>query len=258
LPENIEPGSDFFGVLADLVDYLPELTLVGGWVPYIYANFLWRNPAARPVFTSDVDWGVAMSSAKSHKKTIFEVLSGLKYSERHLEIGKLQPVVFYRKNKTRLDFIAPLGGPDEDCAEMMGREVAVSRLEHFDFLLKHAVEVPVSRGGNKYVLRCPRPSAFVCHKCATFTDRTDRQKMAKDLYYAYFVLRYAPDVEKIKAEMRGYSAISLYAKAMANLREYFSGEIGRGSAMVAQENGPDYYIDDLEADIHARFLRIIE
>ena len=258
MPEHIELESDFFGVLADLVDYLPELTLVGGWVPYVYASFRWRNQAARPVFTSDVDWGVAMSNAKSHKKTVFEVLSDLKYSERHLEIGKLQPVVFYRKNKTRLDFIAPLDGSERCYAGILGREVAVSRLEHFDFLLKHTVETSVRRGGNEYTLRCPRPSAFICHKCATFTDRIDRQKMAKDLYYAYFVLRYAPDAEEITAEMRGYSTAPLYAKAMANLRKYFAGETGRGYAMVAQENGPDYYIDDLAADIRARFFKITE
>jgi hypothetical protein len=104
--------------------------------------------------------------------------------------------------------------------------VAVSRLEYFDFLLKHAVEISLRRGGNEYALRCPTPSAFVCHKCAAFTDREDRQKMAKDLYYAYFVLRFAPAPDKIAEEIRGYSADPLYAKAMANLREYFAGETG--------------------------------
>ena len=79
----------------------------------------------------------------------------------------------------------------------------MSRLEYFDFLLRHAAEVNLKRGGSEYVLRVPEPSAFVCHKCATFTDRIDRQKMAKDLYYAYFVLRYAPDPDKIAAEIRG-------------------------------------------------------
>ena len=49
-----------------------------------------------------------------------------------------------------------------------------------------------------------------------------------------------------------------YAKAMANLREYFAGEMGRGCVMVAQENGPDHYIDDLAGDIHSRFLKIIK
>jgi len=45
---------------------------------------------------------------------------------------------------------------------------------------------------------------------------------------------------------------------MANLRAYFSGETSRGCAMVAQENGPDHYIDDLISDIRARFLKIME
>jgi len=257
LPENTEFEADFFGVLADLEAYLPELTLVGGWVPYVYANFLWRNPAAKPVFTSDVDWGLYPGSAQPGRKTIFEALSALKYSERHLELGKMQPVVFYRKNKTRLDFITPVGGEEGACASILGREVLVNSLEYFDFLLKHAAEVSVRRGGKAYALRCPSPSAFVCHKCATFTDRVDRQKMAKDLYYAYFVLRYAPNPDRIAAEMRGYLADPLYAKAMANLREYFSVETGRGCAMVAQENGPDYYIDNLTADIHSKFLKIV-
>lgn len=127
MPKNTGFEADFFGVLADLEDYLPELTLVGGWVPYIYANFLWHNPAARPVFTSDVDWGLDPVGLQPHGKTIFEVLSALKYSERHLKIGKMQPVVFYRKNKTRLDFITPLGGPEGPCVGILGREVAVSR-----------------------------------------------------------------------------------------------------------------------------------
>jgi len=163
LPDNTGLEADFFGVLADLEDYLPELTLVGGWVPYVYANFLWRDPAARPVFTSDVDWGLGPAGAQPRRKTIFEVLSALKYSERHLKTGKMQPVVFYRKNKTRLDFITPPGTAESACAGILGGEVAVSRLE------------------------------------------------------------------------------------------YFAGKAGRGCAMVAQENGPDPYIDDLAADVHAGF-----
>lgn len=39
--ENIE--SIFFKVLADLKEYLDDLTLVGGWTPYVYSRFLWNN-----------------------------------------------------------------------------------------------------------------------------------------------------------------------------------------------------------------------
>lgn len=39
----------FFHVLEDLKDYLYDLTLVGGWVPYVYSRFLWNNVLAKPV-----------------------------------------------------------------------------------------------------------------------------------------------------------------------------------------------------------------
>lgn len=48
----------FFNVLEDICDYLPDLTLVGGWIPYIYSNFLWKTSIRVPVTTVDIDFGV--------------------------------------------------------------------------------------------------------------------------------------------------------------------------------------------------------
>ena len=256
MPEKSGFEADLFGVLDDLSAYLADLTLVGGWVPYLYVRFLWRSGGATPVFTSDVDLGLAPEQARTPKKTIFETLSALKYAERHLELGKLYPVVFYRKNKTRLDFIAPAGAGDSAANRLLGREISLSRLEDFAFLIDNVVEIPVKRGGREYVVRCPRPGAFVLHKCATFTDRDDRQKMGKDLYYAYFVLRHAPDQEALAAEMRQYMKEAIFAKASANLKEYFGGEGGRGCTMVEKEYGPDEYLEDLHGDINGRFSEI--
>lgn len=247
--------SDLFGVLDDLSGYLVDLTLVGGWVPYIYARFLWRSGGTVPVFTSDVDLGLALGQTRAHKKTIFETLSSLNYAERHLEIDKLYPIVFYRKNKTRLDFIAPTGAGDSSVNRMLGREISLNRLDGFDFLVNNVMEIPLKRGGRAYTLRCPRPGAFVVHKCATFTDRDDRQKMGKDLYYAYFVLRHFPNQEELAAEMRKYVKDDLFAKASANVKEYF-GNGGRGSVLVEKENGPDEYLEDLQGDINSRFAAI--
>jgi len=47
----------FFNVLEDLKEYLVDLTLVGGWVPYVYSKFLWKNILTEPVTTVDVDFG---------------------------------------------------------------------------------------------------------------------------------------------------------------------------------------------------------
>ena len=79
--EKIE--SAFFNVLEDINEYLPGLTLVGGWMPYIYSNFLWKTPVRNPVTTVDIDFGVDQSITRDYSKTIFETLSSLDYKERH-------------------------------------------------------------------------------------------------------------------------------------------------------------------------------
>lgn len=82
----------FFHVLEDLKDYLYDLTLVGGWVPYVYTRFLWKNVLAKPVTTVDIDFGFGEVKKGIYPKTIFDMLSSLDYNERHLTIGKLYPV----------------------------------------------------------------------------------------------------------------------------------------------------------------------
>ena len=78
----------FFNVLEDMRDYLPDLTLVGGWMPYIYSNFLWKTSVRKPVTTADIDFGVGQSVTGDYSKTIFETLSSLDYKERHLKMDR--------------------------------------------------------------------------------------------------------------------------------------------------------------------------
>lgn len=49
--------STFFKVLSDLKEYLDDLTLVGGWLSYVYAKYLWNDLAIKPVTTADIDFG---------------------------------------------------------------------------------------------------------------------------------------------------------------------------------------------------------
>jgi len=67
--ENIE--TIFFKVLEDLKDYLVDLTLVGGWMPYVYSRFLWNNLVVKPIITTDIDFGVGSAKTKVHPRTIF-------------------------------------------------------------------------------------------------------------------------------------------------------------------------------------------
>ena len=64
----------FFKVLQDLKDYLDDLTLVGGWLSYVYSKFLWHNFEVQAVMTVDIGFGFGGNKTKPHSKTIFKVL----------------------------------------------------------------------------------------------------------------------------------------------------------------------------------------
>ena len=85
--------SVFFDVLEDLKDYLADLTIVGGWLPFLYSNFLWKNFVRIPITTVDIDFGVGAPANQDHPKTIFETLSILNYGERHPQMDRMFPVL---------------------------------------------------------------------------------------------------------------------------------------------------------------------
>ncbi|MBF0386684.1 MAG: hypothetical protein HQL20_02375 [Candidatus Omnitrophica bacterium] len=247
----------FFDVLEDLKDYLPDLTIVGGWMPYIYSNFLWKNFVRIPVTTADIDFGVDESGNLKHPKTIFETLSGLNYTERHPRMDRMFPVVLL-KEKVLVEFITY---PDVDfkaIEKLVGGQMQVNKIEKFDFLLKHRVLITAKapRGKGTYVLNCPAPSAFLYHKGATFISRENKEKQAKDLYYMYFILRYTPDVDAILKEIFQFSRDGYFKSVSDNLAKFFERASSQGCLMVERENGPDEFIRDLRQDIFERFSKL--
>lgn len=250
----------FFRVLKDLKDYLNDLTLVGGWVPYIYTRFLWNNVLAKPITTVDIDFGFGDVKEKVYSKTIFDKLSSLDYTERHLEIGKIYPVVLYKKGKIPIDFITFPEIGNDIIEKFIGRQIDINKIDMFDFLIKYRMPINIK---NKYrkvssEIYCPKPSAFLYQKGAVFIDREDEQKRAKDLHYIYFILRYAPDIDIIFKEIIEYHKKGYFKNISQNLSKYFERSASQGCLMVEKENGPDDYIDDLRQDIFERFKKLRE
>lgn len=248
--------SIFFKVLNDLKEYLDVLTLVGGWLSYVYAKYLWNNLSIRPVTTTDIDFGLGIVKVGIYRRTIFELLSSLDYKERHPQMDRMYPVVLYKEGKVRIDFIAPARIHKDLIDKIAGRQIEINKIEGFDFLLKHTITVDVKNKKEIYKIHCPKPSAFLYHKAATFIDRNDEQKQAKDLHYMYFILRYAPDADIILKEMLQYKKQGYFKGISENLSDYFVGKTSKGCLMVEKENGPDPYVDDLREDIFQRFKRL--
>lgn len=168
----------FFEVLEDLKDYLDDLTLVGGWLPYVYTKFLWDNLSVQPVTTVDIDFGFGGSKTKVYSKTIFELLSSLDYRERHLQMDRMYPVVLYKHGKVPIDFITSPKTKDKLVEKFVGRQININRIDKFDFLLKNRISLEAKTGKKKvsYKVHCPKPSSFLYHKGATFIDREDKLK----------------------------------------------------------------------------------
>src|SRR3989338_11568594 len=195
----------FFNVLEDISDYLPDLTLVGGWMPYVYSNYLWKTSVRNPVITVDIDFGVDESVTGEYSKTIFETLSSLGYKERHPKMDRMFPVVLY-KEKFPVDFITYPAVDIKAIEKMVGQQIQINKIDKFDFLLKHriSINIPAKKKKKSYLLNCPNSAAFLYHKGATFIDRENKEKQAKDLYYMYFILRYAPDIDEVLREVSQY------------------------------------------------------
>jgi hypothetical protein len=196
---------------------------------------------------------------RDYPKTIFETLSPLDYRERHPQMDRAFPVVLY-KRKIPVEFITY---PEVDInviEKLVGAQIQISKIAKFDFLLKHRVPIPVqTKKKNKlYHVHCPKPSAFFYHKGATFINRENKEKQAKDLYYMYFILRYAPDIDAIVEETAQYSKEGYFKSISDNLKKFFERISSPGCLLVEQENGPDEYIHDLRQDIFERFNKLRE
>jgi len=161
--ENVE--AVFFNVLRDMRGYLPDLTLVGGWMPYVYSHFLWKTSVRNPVTTVDVDFGVDHNVISNYSKTIYETLSSLNYNERHLKINRMAPVVLCQ-GKVPVEFITYPAADMTSIEAMVGPQTHINRMANFDFLLNHRVLIKIEtrKKDASLMVHCPRLSAFSYHK----------------------------------------------------------------------------------------------
>ncbi|MBN1493405.1 MAG: hypothetical protein JW938_04595 [Candidatus Omnitrophica bacterium] len=118
----------FFNVVDDIRDYLPDLTLVGGWMPYIYSNYLWKAKIRNPIVTVDIDFGVGHTVAGKYQKTIFETLSRLGYKERRPKTDRMFPVVLY-KEKVPVEFITYPTVDIKAIEKMVGTQIQINKIE---------------------------------------------------------------------------------------------------------------------------------
>lgn len=100
LPEIYPNEKLLLQVIHDLREFMPFFVLVGGWVPFIYAKYVWGNISNLAVNTSDIDFGVLNKEYKGIE-TITSRVKKLGYGERHISMDRLIPFTPVIKSKVR-------------------------------------------------------------------------------------------------------------------------------------------------------------
>ena len=241
-------------VIDDLVDFLPYLVLVGGWVPYIYARYIWKNVPNLAVTTSDIDFGVGVLGFDG-KDTVASRVQKLGYGERHVSMDRMIPFVPIVKDtvgdlKAEVEFITDPKVPRAFVNKIIGPEIKINEIEHFSLLLESVITAKM----DEREIQIPTESMFTFHKLLTFVERQNREKLKKDLYYVYYMLRFCPKKEQLVDDVLSLIKSRKEGKRVKqNLNEYFNSVDSKGPFFVEEENGPDAYIGNLRQDIFDRF-----
>ena len=209
------------------------------------------------VTTGDIDFGVGGHDFKG-KDTVSSRVQSLGYGERHVSMDRSFPFVPIVKDpardvKAEVEFITDPEMPKDAVNKIMGTAITINEIKHFGLLLNSVITVKMKNND----IRMPTEAMFTFHKMLTFIDRQNMEKLRKDLYYVYYMLRFSPGraqladdvVELIKKLKKG-------KKVIRNLDQYFNKAEAKGPLYVKDENGPDAYIDDVRQDAFEKFSDI--
>lgn len=253
----------FLNVMYSFRHYLRHLVLVGGWVPYLYSKYLWKNLSVFPVSTLDIDIGIEEVKPYWKDNSLFNKFKNLGYELEPIyekEPYPLVPIYIDKEKKLlmRIEFITSFYVSDDTINRFVGKEIAVHRIDEFEWLLGETIELKIPYKRNIIKLKLPQPYVFLFHKGLTFNMREDDVKKAKDLYYLYYVLRFCPDYEKLINEIKLLENKEGFYIFIKNIKEVFSSEISDGPMKIESISGFDPYISSLRKDAYIRVQKFIK
>ncbi len=251
----------FLKVLKDLKEYLPYLIVVGGWVPYIYRNYIWKAEIDKPYLTADIDIGIKTKFENFKQDSIYKRLTELQYWERHVEIGKVYPIVPEVKltkdtAPIPLEFICGKDISESLLERLIGPQILVNKLEYFEIILEDAIKTEIKEEETLIEIFIPSPENYVFHKLLTFPLRSDNIKMRKDLYYIYYILRFSPNSAYLLDNISKFKDRAECEIAKDNLDKFFLHKLSEGVLLAAEEFGPDVRVKDIREHIFKIFRKL--
>jgi len=238
-----------FRTLMVLEDYLPDIVISGGWVPYIYNRYVAAHPPAEPVRTHDLDLVVPERFPPKGRRPIDQLLLEAGFTQV-LTSHAAPPVCkyFYENEglEIEIEFLTRLKGPEQMVTKTVQKGLSAQALRYVEILQENAFPVAIRvdlADGKKVTLtpNVPRPAAYIFQKGLIFTGR--KRKKAKDLYYIYDLLDHYPEFhEEIIVDFQTFKTrypggwMRTFVK---NLERYFQSPASEGPILVEEQyQGP--------------------
>lgn len=181
----------FLEVIADIHRVTDRIVLVGGWVPTVYFEFLWKN-VSNPFLTEDIDLGLTRDIVVACP--LEERLSPKKYRRRHLHLGREKPYQLML-GAIPIDFLADEKDCDVIHKKILGRGIILNASRDYDFLLARPLVVDC----DNLSIRVPQPARYIIHKISVYLQ--NRSRRAHDAAIAYYTLSRSPVQDKIVEEI---------------------------------------------------------
>ncbi len=235
-----------FRTLWILREYLSEIVLGGGWVPFIYYHYLLKNKSIDPVRTYDIDLLVNTRIPVLGSKTIDELLleAGLKSAFKTISTP---PIIHYEGKiqdyEVEIEFLTDQRGSSEDIVVEVQKGLHAEALRYISVATENIIKIEIDDfitedGIQKIEVQVPSPAAYIFHKGLVFRKRREEVKKAKDLYYIFNILLHC---EEIRTEINaGLNELknkypTWFNRFERNLDEYFSGVESDGVKFVSDQ-----------------------
>lgn len=156
--------------------------------------------------------------------------------------------------KVEIEFIVDSKGSKEIQEKILGRGIKINEIKYFDILLESIRTIKI----NGHIIQAPTDSMFVFHKLLTFTQRENNEKLRKDLYYVYYMLRFCPEIERLIKEIQSLIKVKYEGKiVLNNINNYFKLIDSEGPILIEQENGPDSFINNVREDAYKKVTQLL-
>jgi hypothetical protein len=254
---NDRLASGLFKTLGVLREYLPEIVVGGGWAPFLYHRYLFRDFKREPIFTRDIDLMVRSNVPVLGEKTIDRALleAGLKTVFKSTDNP---PLIHYEGRidgvDVEIEFLTDLTGSEIAKVKKVQSDLHAEALRHISLVFENVIAITITdvseiEDTDPMLVRVPTPAAYIFHKGLIFQRRRDSRKMFKDLYYIFDILTGCGDLKAAILKDLGTLSVKYQAwfrRFIKNLETNFNGPSTDAVLGVVEQRPPDAFngLDD--------------